>query len=126
MGRFQLTASSFQTTTAQDQILAAATSTHGSRNVMRPRSGATLATTTTTCVGTATTVYPSSPGGVLQQQLLALTMAPAPSPALSLTTRIVTAPRSLATLAWTLRVAGTGTTALARSTNGMVVMVSAL
>jgi len=81
---------------------------------------------TATTAGLATTANPSSPGGVLQQQLLALTMAPAPSPALSLTTRIVTALRSLATLAWTLTVAGTATTASARSTNGMVVTVSAL
>merc|ERR1711971_1539355 len=146
----------------------AANSTPGSRNVMPLRSGATLATTTTTNAGTETTVSSRSvigtdapvfatslATGTLRtsatwewtattadwattawtrrlvdalpcQDLAAWTMAAtttaetpslalAPAPlALMLTPRIATPPRSIATLAWTQRDAGTATTASTR------------
>merc|ERR1711971_519443 len=148
----------------------AANSTPGSRNVTQLRSGATLATTTTTSAGTETTVSSRSVTGMAAlvfatclatgtlrtsatwewtattagwattawtrrlvdalpcQDLAAWTMAVAawttaatPSQALALaphalmlTLRIVTLPRSIATLAWTQRDAGTATTASTR------------
>merc|ERR1712222_2674 len=154
--------------------LEAAISIPGSRNVTRLRSGATLATTTTTNVGTETTVSnrlasgtdalvfamrlatgtlrtiatwvwtPTTAGwatgartrawgaALPSQDLVAwitaaTTTAATPGPALALaplaltlTPRSAKPPRSIATLAWTQRAAGTATTASTRLTSGMV------
>merc|ERR1711970_440906 len=121
---------------ALDLALEAAISTPGSRNVTRLRSGATLATTTTTNAGMETTASSRSATGtaapVFATSLAAwttaaTTTAATPGPALALaplaltlTPRSATLLKSLATLVWTQRAAGMATTASTRLTSGMV------